>query len=114
MNKINLSILILALSFFVFSVSCQEYLFHKVLDQIEAKQYEQAAETFKQVIKLTPRDEVAIFNLGICYYNLKQYEQAADLFEQSIALNPKYTRAYVMLGISYDYLKRSDEAIIQF
>src|SRR5262249_2720199 len=109
MNKINLTFLIEALSFLVFSVSCQEYLFNKGLQQMEAKQYEEAAESFKQVIKQSPKDDVAIFNLGLCYSNLKKYDLAVENFQQAIALNPNYTRAYIQLGIALDYLKRADE-----
>ena len=50
--------------------------------------YQQAAETFEQVVKLKPDYGEAYLSLGHAYYDLGQWAQAVDRIQRGLALKP--------------------------
>ena len=82
--------------------------------KMELKQYREAAENLRQVIRIYPKNisllEKAYYNLGLVYIHLKQYEEAAEVLKQTIRLNPDSYLAFHYLGLSHAELKRFKEA----
>ena len=113
MKKIHL-ILIFALLFFTFSVQAQDELFKKGVQQYEAKQYDQAIETFKQVVNQSPKNHAAFYNLGLSYYYSNRYDQAISSFQQAVKIKPDYAAAHTQTGFAYTALKLFPEAITAF
>jgi tetratricopeptide (TPR) repeat protein len=103
--------LIFIVAVLLMNVSAQNELFNKALQQFDAKQYEQAAVTFQQVVAQNPDFYQAHFNLGLCQFNLKRYNEAISSFQQSVRIKPDYARANYWLGIALVNQKRSTEAL---
>ena len=56
--------------------------------------------------------EIALTNLGECYYEIKEYKTALNKFEEALEINPKYVRAVNWKLDVYDELKRWDETLV--
>ena len=97
MKKILLTFT-LALTLLTTSALAQNDLFNKGLQQFDAKQYDQAAQTFSQVIAQQPSFYQAHFNLGLCQYNLRQYDLSIASFQRTVSIKPDYVRANYWWG----------------
>ena len=77
------------------------------------KQKKEALEEFAAAIKLDPKFDTAIYNLGCCYLNSRprQFAQARKNFLRVLKINPAYKQAYYQLGMSYGYEDRYDVAL---
>lgn len=71
----------------------------------EAGRNENAIGAAKKVIELSPKSEIAVFNLGIMYQKLKRYDEAIATFRQALQVKPDYDAAYYNIGLCYSYLK---------
>jgi tetratricopeptide (TPR) repeat protein len=80
----------------------------------EAGRNENAIEAAKKVIELSPKSEIAVFNLGIMYQKLKRYDEAIATFRQAIQVKPDYDAAYYNIGLCYSWLKNYKESIDAF
>ena len=74
--------------------------------------YEQAIEVYNQI---SPRDRDAypraIYNIGVCYYELWQTDEAIAFFKRAIQLRQgNYPKASLALGIAFDDQNRTSEA----
>jgi len=86
------------------------YLYNRAVALNGAKQHQEAAEVYQQVIALRP--SAACYNgLGAVYRDLKQYEEAIAAYQQAITLDPNFVYAHNGLGNAYLDLKRYEEAI---
>ncbi|MCX7046180.1 MAG: tetratricopeptide repeat protein, partial [Candidatus Sumerlaeota bacterium] len=79
-----------------------EVLLHSGNFHLSRKEYAQAAEYYKQAIKLAPDFSKAYNNLGVVYMNLNQYKLAAEAFEQTLAADPDNKSAHLNLGLIFD------------
>ena len=52
--------------------------YKKGLADFEAKRFKEAAESFKQAVRLNPDWPEAVFYLGQSYYGLNRYQDASD------------------------------------
>ncbi len=77
----------------------------------DAGRYAEAAEAYRQYIRLRPDAPDARYWLGSSYYQLKQYADAAAAYREAVRLKPDYREAYVFLANSLDYLDRYDDAV---
>ena len=68
----------------------------------------------QQAVKVSGRDPVAFFALGLLNYQDHNYNDARDALEQAVALNPNYANARYFLGLAYDYLGLKTKALEQF
>ncbi len=71
----------------------------------EAGRNENAIEAAKKVIELSPKSEIAVFNLGIMYQKLKRFDEAIATFRQALVVKPDYDAAYYNIGLCYSYQK---------
>ena len=60
-------------------------LFLTSMDKFNGKEYKEAAELFKQILKNNPQHDEAIYYGALSYYNLKEFKLAATYFEKGIA-----------------------------
>lgn len=68
--------------------------------------YNQAAETFEQVVKLKPDYAEAYLSLGQAYYDLHQWEPAIDRLQRGLALKPNDKDSRSRLAHAQLMLKR--------
>ncbi len=80
----------------------------------EAGRNENAIEAAKKVIELSPKSEIAVFNLGIMYQKLKRYDEAIATFKQALQVKSDYDAAYYNIGLCYSFLKNYKESIDAF
>jgi tetratricopeptide (TPR) repeat protein len=71
----------------------------------EAGRNENAIEAAKKVIELSPKSEIAVFNLGIMYQKLKMFDEAIATFRQALVVKPDYDAAYYNIGLCYSFQK---------
>src|ERR1041385_6208921 len=80
----------------------------------DAGRFAEAAEAYKQYIRLRPEVAEARYWLARPFYSLKQYADAAAAFREAVRLKPDYRQAYVFLANSLDYADRYEEAVAAY
>ena len=55
----------------------------------------------REVIAEDPKNELALFNLGLLSIRSNQYDKAIERFRQIIQINPDHTQAQYYLGVCY-------------
>src|SRR5258705_1631175 len=79
------------------------------------KQYREAAEGYRQSIKLDPYNSAdAYYALGLVYRDWSKPDEEIQAYKQAIRLRPDYTSAYERLGTRYLRSKKFPEAIEVF
>ncbi len=73
--------------------------------------YQDAVESYKQAIKISPGYADAYYNLGVASGQLGRYQDAIEAYKQAIKLNPDYVKAYINLGVDYSRLSLYQDAI---
>jgi cytochrome c-type biogenesis protein CcmH/NrfG len=58
-------------------------------------------ESYKQALRINPRDADAWFHMGIDYIDDGQLTQAMEAYEKSVRFNPEFSDAWKNLGIAY-------------
>src|SRR5687767_13254582 len=76
------------------------------------KQYKDAAEAYRQSIKIDPYNAAdAHYALGLVYRDWGKPDEEIQAYKQAIKLNPQYTVAYERLGLRYLRSKKFNEAV---
>ena len=70
-----------------------------------------AAETYKKVLKLAPQNEVANNNIGVIYSERGEFEKMLEHYECAIRSAPDFERAYLNRGQYYLESYQLDEAV---
>ena len=79
------------------------------------KQYKEAAEAYRQSIKLDPYNSAdAYYALGLVYRDWGKADDEIYAYKQAIRLRPDYTGAYERLGSRYMKSKKFNEAVEVF
>lgn len=68
---------------------------------IYAREYEPAAEAYRQAVQLNPKSVSAHYQLAIAYDYLRRYEDAAAEYKEAIKLNPKDVDSHYSLALVY-------------
>ena len=76
----------------------------------DAGQYDKAAESYQQAIRLRPDYAEAHLNLGETHFNRGRYDEAIASDKQAIALKANWPEAYRALGTAYLKADKSAEA----
>src|SRR2546429_3126218 len=71
---------------------------------------QKAIASYKEWVRLYPRDDIAKGNLSSEYFLVGDYEQAATLAQQALRLDPGSTAWYENLATAYIALQRLEEA----
>ncbi|HUE82601.1 MAG TPA: trypsin-like peptidase domain-containing protein [Pyrinomonadaceae bacterium] len=76
------------------------------------KQYREAADAYRQAIKLDPYNAAdAYYALGLVYREWNQADDEIHAYKQAIRLKPDYTSAYERLGARYVRSKKYPDAV---
>jgi tetratricopeptide (TPR) repeat protein len=73
----------------------------KGLDYANSNDYDRAVKEFENALKLFPKDEDALFNLGFVYADMQQYGPAYDIFKKLVNINPHHIEAFNNLGLLF-------------
>jgi Flp pilus assembly protein TadD len=68
----------------------------------------------REVLKDDPKNESAMFNLGMLSIQSGQYERAVERLKELIEINPNHVQGQLLLGIAYMNLKDNRSAREQF
>jgi tetratricopeptide (TPR) repeat protein len=71
---------------------------------------EKAIESYKEYIRVYPRDDVALGNLSSEFFAIGDYEQAANYAEQALKIDPDSAAWYENYSTALLALSRTDEA----
>jgi tetratricopeptide (TPR) repeat protein len=77
--------------------------YKKISTLIENKQFVEAEEVLKDLIKKHPKEAKAHFLLGVVYSYNKQTELSIKQYKKTILLDSNYADAYFHLGMIYEY-----------
>ncbi|MBN1621174.1 MAG: tetratricopeptide repeat protein [Endomicrobiales bacterium] len=65
--------------------------------------YRRAAEVYKELTIILPREAAVWFNLGYAYERIRNYKAALEFYSQALRLNPNNSEAYYRSGVvSYE------------
>jgi len=82
--------------------------------QSDLAQYDEAAEAFRQAIRLAPYEEDYRYNLGYLYLRAQRFEQALEAFQEGQKVFDKSPRLTLGSGIAYYGLRDFDKAVDAF
>ncbi len=91
----------------------QEYI-KKGLDYANSNDYDKAVKEFENALKLFPRDEDALFNLGFIYADMQQFGPAYDIFKKLININPHHIEAFNNLGLLFARQGKYGDAVFVY
>jgi tetratricopeptide (TPR) repeat protein len=72
---------------------------------------EAAIKHYKLALEIYPEDEIAIYNIALCFDSLGKVEQAIAYFNQFIDQHPYSELAWYHLGITYSKDEQFEKAI---
>src|SRR5947209_2770905 len=75
-------------------------LFTSAFNKYTQKRYKESYEDYTAYLRKIPTDKVALYNRGLCSYELTDYKTAIRDFKESVDLGRKTAEAYYMLGLS--------------
>jgi tetratricopeptide (TPR) repeat protein len=84
--------------------------FQQAMEAQKARQYDKAAEQYRQVLSKNPKFAEAYLNLGIVYQLQYRYSKSIKVFREALAIKPEMLAADVLLGISYYMLQDFESA----
>ena len=87
--------------------------FEQALTLLEERRYLEAAESFSDVIALSPDMTGAYGNRGLCYFNLGMDDQARSDFETVLQLDPDDAMGHSMLADMARFRGEPEEALEQ-
>jgi len=70
--------------------------------------FQAAQKQFSQALEISPKDEVAAYNVGEVFFSNQQIDEAIKYFELAIQIKKDWSKPYLKLG--YVYLNKGDFA----
>ena len=77
---------------------------------VAREKYEAAIREYQRVPPSANRYAQALYNIGVCHYELWQTEQAIEFYTRAIAAQHNYARASYALGVALEDLGREAKA----
>lgn len=74
-------------------------------------QWEEAAASYRRMLRLEPESADALFALGLCLHQSRQTGEAANAYRKALAIRPQDAAALSNLGVALQTLGRLDEAV---
>ncbi len=75
---------------------------------LQQKDLEKALEYFDQSLEISPKDEVAAYNVGQLLFTSRKIDDAIKYYEMAKSINEDWSKPYMRLG--YAYLNKGDFA----
>ena len=101
MKKVIATVLLLAIALTTYSQSAKEFL-KKGGKQYEAKDFENALQTYKAGLKLYPDDAKLNLQTGLTYLSMPNKKESLTYLQTAFTLNPTVDPdIYYYLGLSY-------------
>jgi tetratricopeptide (TPR) repeat protein len=76
--------------------------------------YDEAIESYRQVIRIQPNDAEAYYNMGIACRGLGNINEAIESFKQAIRIKPSYIEAHYNLGVAYMEMGKRDSSLQEY
>ncbi|HCQ30257.1 MAG TPA: hypothetical protein DIU39_08230 [Flavobacteriales bacterium] len=92
----------------------EEILMHIAFEYENLRNYHEAVNYFKQVLKNNPGNETAVFELTFCYEITNQLEEGVKFFQKFLDYHPYSSSAWYNLGTTYFKLGLFEKAIDAF
>jgi tetratricopeptide (TPR) repeat protein len=80
----------------------------------ERNDVESAEKEYKEALKLDPKYDAALNNLGLLHMQQREFDKAIPLFQQALTANPSRIEAYMNLAASYADSGRTNDAVRTF
>lgn len=80
----------------------------------ESGDFAKAIEAARKVVEFNPKNDLAIYNLGIMYFKMDRYDEAIQAFRDVLALKPDNAESWYQIGFSYSKQKKTQESIEAF
>jgi Flp pilus assembly protein TadD len=68
----------------------------------------------REVLAADPKNELALFNMGMLSIQSGQFAKAAEWLEKLVAVNDKHLQGQLLLGVAYMNVGQKDKARQQF
>jgi len=68
----------------------------------------------REVLAEDPKNEQALFNMGMLSIQSGQYDRAAERLEELISHYPNHVQGHLLLGVAYMNTRQKEKAISQF
>jgi tetratricopeptide (TPR) repeat protein len=81
---------------------------------IFVREYEAAADAYKQAVQLNSKNVLAHYQLAIAYDYLRRYEDAAGEYKETLKLDPKHGGSHYSLAMMYLRLHNRQAALEQY
>jgi len=78
------------------------------------ERYEEAANCYRKVLELEPRNRGAHFNLALCMEKLSRHQEACEAFGQAVKLDAEHWQSRLGLAVCLLHLGRPREALGEF
>lgn len=75
-----------------------------------AGDYEGALKEIRDILEISPKEPVALYNAGVLYDRLERYKEAKESLEKAVESAPDYVQAYYLLGIINERIGDFDRA----
>lgn len=80
----------------------------------QAGRFAEAAELYRQVLRVNPRHFEAVYSLGMVSLQSGRLEEAQHLLGEALKLNPRFGEGWCARGIVFLHLRRREEALACF
>ena len=68
----------------------------------------------REVLAEDPKNEFALFNMGMLSIQSGQYDRAIERLEELVQVNPNHTQGQLLLGVAYMNKGKKEKAREQF
>jgi tetratricopeptide (TPR) repeat protein len=92
----------------------QEMFLRAVQKEEDAATVAEAAELYREVLRIQPKHAASSINLGTILYNQREFAEAEQRYRYATEVDPFYALAFFDLGNVLDELQRLPEAIVAY
>lgn len=78
--------------------------------QLEVFLLDEAEENYYRILKLSPNNPIAYYNLGLLYSKRKDEKKAVEFMEKAVALGFKHAFVFNNLGLAYNKIANKEKA----
>ncbi|MDD3150818.1 MAG: tetratricopeptide repeat protein [Candidatus Gastranaerophilales bacterium] len=98
-GQTNLAVEVLEITTHNFDTDYRAY-YNKAGFLFKQGNYSAAIKNYKKCLKYKKNYAPAVYNMGICYYNLEKYKKAYKSFKKSAKLMPEYMDVYHNMALA--------------